>query len=90
MYNEDQILIIKQTALKKAIEVLKQNEIPFEIPGYPDGKVSVTIEYPSKINTHAALSDYAKSKGYNSLIEAIDKNGGARAFKEMYRKEMLR
>ncbi|WP_456867560.1 hypothetical protein [Galbibacter sp. BG1] len=45
------VIITDSRYTKRAIQALKKAEIPFDLPGFPNGKVSVEIEFESKINT---------------------------------------
>ena len=78
------IIIVNQTQISLTKAILEENKINYREAGYPDGKVVVKESYPSKMNKHTDMRNFAKEEGYVSVTDAIGAMGSALVFKRKF------
>ena len=57
--SKEYLIAVPESHFKLASSILRDKKIPFRIPGYPNGKVEVVEQFPSKINTHDNMLEFA-------------------------------
>ena len=87
---KNQLLIIEETQIKLAKDILNNHRVLFSEADFHKDNVMLKQQHNSK-DIHKELLQFAKKKGFNNLSQAFNRTkGGAIAFRKKYDKEILK
>ena len=85
---KNQLLIIEETQIKLAKDILNNHRVLFSEADFHKDNVVVKQQYNPK-DIHKELLKFAKKNGFNNLIEAFNQTkGGAVAYRKKFDKKI--